>query len=305
MMQGMRLNILKAMVCFLLVISCKKGNNPHVPVDPIPAKVSSPAPGVVPTLPVEPAPSQILLDLSIIPNDEILLVGQKRLLKAIAHYDNPKELREVNAQWSVILNDADCRLDPDGSIFSGRPGSAQIEAAFAGKTAKVQLQFKYPPTQFKGAQFWVYRQEGGRLLFNTPWDSLAADSIHYTFQDVPSYALDCLQSAKQGYADFQVDEPLAAKLDRIMTFGKTHALTFLVNVVPVEGWRDKLRELDRDAYFWLWRQFDKRPSLTFSNFQQGTWVWEVIASPQACLQPDRKEMVRYLDYAAAQLGLSP
>jgi hypothetical protein len=45
-----------------------------------------------------------------------------------------------------------------------------------------------------------------------------------------------------------------------------------------------------------------RPSLAMSRFQQGSWVWEVIASPGECLQPDTRDIQRYLDYVITRLA---
>jgi hypothetical protein len=159
--------------------------------------------------------------------------------------------------------------------------------------------------RLKEEQFWVYRLNREFLSFNSPWDKEAGHAIVLTPTNVPDFARNCLEQAKQNFSIMQHEPAMKERLAALIGAGATAQLIFMVNVVPVDGRRNDLRRLDRDAYFWHWTREDQRPSLSMSIFQKGSWVWEVIASPGECHQPDTKEIPRYLDYVAMRLAHVP
>jgi hypothetical protein len=248
---------------------------------------------------VEPAPSEGVLGLSI-QSEGAFLIGHKKNLRAIAQY-NSGVPRDVPAQWTLVTNEADAKLDNEGHIKAKRQGKVGVRAAFGGQLAEAEFTSEEPMLKHKEDQFWVYRQNGGLLSFNSPWDKVAGHGIVRSSKNMPDFAKACLDEAKQNFSVIQNQASVKERLGALIGGGATAQLIFLVNVVPKDGRRSDLRRLDRDAYFWHWMREDQRPSLAMSRFQQGSWVWEVIASPGECLQPDPKDIQRYLDYVAMRL----
>lgn len=259
---------------------------------PIPSGPAAPAPG-------EPVPTESVVSLSI-QSEGAFLIGHKKKLRAIAQYDSGIQ-RDVPAQWTLVINEALATLDSDGLIEANKQGKAVVLAAFGGQQAEAEFTSEEPILKHKENQFWVYRQNRELLSFNSPWDKVAGNGIIRSSKDMPAFAKDCLDQAKQNFSVIQDQASVKKRFGALIGGGTTAQLIFLVNVVPVDGRRSDLRRLDRDAYFWHWMREDERPSLAMSRFQQGSWVWEVIASPGECLQPDPKEIQRYLDYVAMRL----
>lgn len=160
------------------------------------------------------------------------------------------------------------------------------------------------PTELavKETQFWVYTKKDNQLNFNTPWDSTEGDAIERDGQKLPDYATSCLEAAQKKYDTLAGKQSFKDKMLPLLALGATPQLTFLTIVVDNKNERDNLRKLDRDAYFWHWNDPAKKPVLTMNIYEKGSWVWEVIASPGSCVQPDEKELLRYLDYAAKRFA---
>ncbi|HET9236072.1 MAG TPA: hypothetical protein VFO10_02405 [Oligoflexus sp.] len=249
--------------------------------------------------PQEPAPTEGVISLSI-QSEGAFLIGHKKKLRAIAQYDAGVQ-RDVPAVWTLVTNEAEATLDSDGHIKAKKKGKVGVRAAFGGQLAEAEFTSEEPMLKHKEDQFWVYRLNREMLSFNSPWDKVAGNGIVRSSKDMPDFAKDCLDEARQNFSIIQNQASVKERFGALIGGGTTAQLIFLVNVVPVDGRRSDLRRLDRDAYFWHWMREDQRPSLTMSRFQQGSWVWEVIASPGECLQPDPKEIQRYLDYVAMRL----
>lgn len=160
-----------------------------------------------------------------------------------------------------------------------------------------------PPTEFriKESQFWVHTKIEGALTFNTPWDDAEGDSIIRDETLVPAYARTCLEAARSTYESIAIHKDFQAKLKPLLEKGVTPELTFLVAVVDSEEDRTALRRLDRDAYFWHWNDPVKKPVLTMNQYQKGSWVWEVIATPKTCIQPVIRDIGRMFDWTSRRL----
>ena len=156
--------------------------------------------------------------------------------------------------------------------------------------------------QIKDRQFWVYTKVDRQLTFNTPWDETEGDAIVRDETQVPSYAEICLRRSQNAFEKIGESTAFKDKMESLLKEGATRDITFLVVTVDNNGERSNLRRLDRDAYFWHWNDPAKKPVLGMNLYSKGTWVWEVIASPNQCIQPDTKEMLRYLDYAAKRIA---
>jgi len=271
------------------------GSDAAQPSVPLPPSVEPGEPA-----PEEPVPTQGLIALTIA-SQGAFLVGQKKKLKAMAYYKEPAVSREAPALWSLTSNEADASLAAEGIIVAKRPGKIRVKAEFADQIAEAELDFILPMLNLQEEQFWVYRLEKEKLSFNSPWDREAGSAIIRSAENLPSMAIDCLQRAKDRFAELQSQAEVKNRLDAVLVRGATPQLIFMVNVVPVDGRRNDLRRLDRDAYFWHWTREDLRPSLAMSIFQEGAWVWEAIVSPGACVQPDKVEVLRYLDYVITRL----
>lgn len=269
-----------------------------------PSVPSPPSVGPGEPKPLEPPPIEGVLALTIA-SQGVLLVSQKKQLKAIASYQEPAVSREAPARWSLMSNEADASLTADGIIVARKPGKVMVKAKFAGHVAVAELEFILAMLNFKEEQFWVYRFAKEKLSFNSPWDKEAGSAIERSAQNLPPMATDCLQQAKERFAELQNQAEIKNRLAAALAHGSTSQLIFLINVVAVDGRRNELRRLDRDAYFWHWTREDLRPSLAVSKFQEGAWVWEAIVSPAACVQPDATEMMRFLDYATSRLMTAP
>lgn len=269
-----------------------------LPSTPGPAGTTPPVEPGAPA-PVEPAPIEGVTSLSI-QSEGAFLIGHKKKLRAIAQYESGTQ-RDVPAQWTLVTNEADASLDAEGHLRAKKIGKVVVRAEFGGQLAEAEFNIEEPILRQKENQFWIYRLNRDLLLFNNPWDKVAGNSIIRSSKNVPDYAKDCLDQAKQNFSVVQNEPSMKERFGALLGGGATAQLIFMVNVVPVDGRRNDLRRLDRDAYFWHWTREDQRPSLTMSRFQQGSWVWEVIASPGECVQPDTKEIQRYLDYVATRL----
>lgn len=222
------------------------------------------------------------------------VVGERLQVRTVATYENPAASKDVGAQLTLVQNDATAQLAANGILSATKHGVVKIEASFEGKTATAVVQFQYP------AQYWVYREENNALLFNTPWDKDEGDEIKRNAEGLPDYALECLKQGQKELADAEANGSL--KWNTLAGSGATNKLVYLVNVVSNSNRMQRLRALDRDAYFWHWTSETKRPYLAMSNFKRGTFVWELVATPQGCLQPSIKEAQRYVDYAANRLS---
>lgn len=239
-----------------------------------------------------PAPAQVLTGLTVTAEGEPI-VGTRLTLRTTATYENPAETKEVNAEVTLLQNDAAVKLLTNGTLRASKHGLTTIEASFEGKKATVELQFEYP------AQFWVYREDTNGLLFNTPWDKEEGDEIKRSTEGVPDYAVACLKKSQKALADAEASGLL--KWNSLASKGATDKLVYLVNVVSRSSRSAYLRDLDREPYFWHWTSETARPYLAMSNFKKGTFVFEVVASPQRCETPSIKEAQRYVDYAEKRL----
>ncbi|HYX31968.1 MAG TPA: hypothetical protein VE954_02555 [Oligoflexus sp.] len=273
--------------------------NPGLPTPPLPTPSTPDEPGT--PAPVEPAPTQGLVSLSI-QSQGAFIVGYPKKLKAIGQYEAPAPTREVPADWSLVSNDAEATLEADGTLLAKKPGKVVVKAQFGDKSAEAEMNFQFPILTRKEDQFWVYRFKNDILSFNTPWDKEAGNGIIRSGANLPAYVIGCLNQAKERFNTLQSQDDIKARFGQVIASGATAKLIFMVNAVPVDGRRNDLRRMDRDAYFWHWMREDLRPSLAMSKFQEGVWVWEVLASPEACEQPDETEMKRYLDYVASRLA---
>lgn len=157
-----------------------------------------------------------------------------------------------------------------------------------------------PPTELriKEAQFWVYERIDGNLSFNTPWDEEEGDGILRDENLAPSYARDCLRIAQETYANLAKLTDFQERIKPILAQGATSDLIFLVVSTDSENDRTALRKLDRDAYFWHWTDTAKKPVLSMNQYEKGSWVWEVIATPKSCIQPVIRDLGRYLDWTS-------
>ncbi len=222
------------------------------------------------------------------------IVGSRLQLRTMASWENPGSTKEVKAELSFLKNDAAAKLYADGVIRASKHGLTEIEATFEGKKATVVIAFEYP------AQFWLYREDSSGLQFNTPWDKTEGDEIQRSAEAMPDFAVACLKKSQQYLAEAEANGTL--KWNSLASKGATDKLVYLVNVVSKSSRITNLRNLDRDAYFWHWTSENARPYLAMSNFKKGTFVWEVVASPQSCIQPSIKEAQRYVDYADNRLS---
>jgi hypothetical protein len=266
---------------------------------PDPAPVPTPAPSPVPTPGPEPTPAPspepvpVLSGLNVTFEGEAT-VGTALQLRTVATWDNPTTSKDVQAALTLIQNNAAAKLLTNGQIVADKHGSVTIEASFEGQKATTTVHFQYP------AQFWVYREDSNGLLFNTPWDKEEGEDIKRTTEDVPDFAIECLKKSQETLAAAEANGSL--NWNALASQGATKKMVYLVNVVSRSSRLQNLRYLDRDAYFWHWTSESSRPYLAMSNFKRGTFVWEVVASPQACVQPSIKEAQRYVEYAAKRLS---
>lgn len=157
------------------------------------------------------------------------------------------------------------------------------------------------PTVFavSEVQYWIYEKDGDKLIFNNPWDSEEGDGIQRDAAKLPAYVRACTDDAKGKF-----EEKMAAsqeKVRQLLEAGGSPRVTLLVNVVEMVSERNALRRLDRDAYFWNWPDPKARPYFALANFRKGSFVWEVIAAEDGCVQPDSREVDRYLDHVRARL----
>lgn len=262
---------------------------PGPSTDPVPVP---PGPAPTPTPPA-PEPAPVLSTLTITVEGEPT-VGSRLQIRTMATWENPAATKEVTAELSFLQNDAAAKLDANGGLRASKHGLAEIEASFEGKKATVAVQFEYP------VQFWVYREDSNGLQFNTPWDKTEGDEIKRSAEGIPDYAFACLKKSQKALAAAEASGAL--KWTSLASKGATDKLVYLVNVVSRSSRIPSLRDLDRDAYFWHWTSETSRPYLAMSNFKKGTFVFEVVASPQACELPSIKEAQRYVDYADKRLS---
>lgn len=263
-----------------------------VPVPPTPTPSPSPSPEPTP-VPPAPEPAPVLSALTITLEGEPT-VGSRLQIRTMATWENPSETKEVTAELSFLQNEAAAKLYANGGLRASKHGLAEIEASFEGKKATVAVQFEYP------FQFWVYREDSNGLQFNTPWDKTEGDEIKRSVEGIPDYALTCLKKSQKALAEAEASGAL--KWNTLASKGATDKLVYLVNVVSRSSRITALRNLDRDAYFWHWTSETARPYLAMSNFKKGSFVFEVVASPQGCVLPSIKEAQRYVDYADNRLS---
>jgi hypothetical protein len=274
------------------------GEQPATSDPSAPRPSTQPGPGASTT--VEPAPTEGVTSLSIF-SEGAFLIGHRKQLRAIARYKTGLK-RDVPAQWSLVTNEADAALEDAGRVRARKKGKLVVRAQFGGQVAEAEFRVDEPILRHKEDQFWVYRLDQNFVLFNTPWDKVPGHGIIRSPQNMPGYAKNCLEEARQSFSVLQNEDAMKERFGAAIGSGATSQLIYMVNVVPQDGRRNDLRRQDRDAYFWHWTREDTRPSLAMSRFQQGSWVWEVIASPGECLQPDAREIQRYLDYVIARLA---
>jgi hypothetical protein len=278
-------------------------NTEAVPLPSFPEQPQMPPlPSTEPERPsqTQPPPTEGVRSLRIV-SEGAFIVGHKKLLKAMASYETGVQ-REVPATWDLVTNEAEASLDVDGRLKASKTGKVVVRAQFSDKAAQATFTFQEPMLRHREIQFWVYRLNRDILSFNNPWDKEPGNGIVRVPNDVPDYGRSCLDEARQRFSEVQAQEDVKNRIGELIANGSTAQLIFLVNVVPVDGRRNDLRRLDRDAYFWHWNRESERPSLAMSRFKEGSWVWEVIASPSECLQPDEMEIQRYLDYVATRLA---
>ncbi len=151
------------------------------------------------------------------------------------------------------------------------------------------------------SEFWIHRLDHEQLLFNAPWDAESGESIQRDQTGMPPYAISCREEALKASARWFASPEVAALWLLLYEAGAPRDVLVVVNVLPEDLTVDRMKRIDRDAYFWLWPRRDMRPTLSLTNFRQGTWVWEVLAAPSSCVQPDPKEATRYLTYAGQRL----
>lgn len=222
------------------------------------------------------------------------IVGSRLQVRTVATWENPAVTKEVKAELTLIQNDAAVKLHANGAMRASKHGLAKIEASFEGRKATAEVQFEYP------VQYWVYREDSNGLQFNTPWDKTDGDDIKRSAEGIPDFAVECLKKSQKALAEAEASGSL--KWNDLASKGATDKLVYLVNVVSKSNRIAALRNLDRDAYFWHWTSESARPYLAMSNFKRGTFVWEVVASPQGCVLPSIKEAQRYVEYADQRLS---
>ena len=161
-----------------------------------------------------------------------------------------------------------------------------------------------PPTELriKESQFWVHTKTEGVLTFNTPWDETEGDGIIRDESMVPAYARSCLKAARSTYDSIAIHKDFQAKIKPLLEKGVTADLSFLVVVSESDADRTALRRLDRDAYFWHWNDPAKKPVLSMNQYEKGSWVWEVIATPSTCVQPVIRDIGRMFDWTSRRLA---
>ena len=278
---------------------------PPVVVPPVVVPPVVVPPVVVPpvVVPPEVVPvKQTVIGLKI-ESSSSYLAGQTLTLKTFGVFQDPAESKEVVAEWKILSNEANLEQVGVGIFIGKKSGKVKLEAQYDSQVATIEFDIEMPGLLVKEEQFWIYRSEGQKLLFNNPWDEQPGSEVKRDHEGLPDYAETCLAAAKSRYEELKNKPAIKEKIGQLLLAGASPKLTYLVNVLPTEVKLDRLRRLDRDAYFWHWPQEDKRPSLAMNDFKQGLWVWELIASPNACLQPNELEFKRYLDYTAFRLGL--
>lgn len=151
-------------------------------------------------------------------------------------------------------------------------------------------------------QYWTYALEDGRISFRFPWEHDGNGDAVFDESRVPEYGRTCSQKARERFHDTFQRSDLLEQFERLHAKGVTSRFTLIVNVIPSRNFLNQLRRWDRDAYFWHWNGRYYRPALSMSQFRQGTWVWEVIAYPGTCLQPQETEIRRFLDYVEKRVN---
>lgn len=159
------------------------------------------------------------------------------------------------------------------------------------------------PTELriKESQFWIYSKKEGQLSFNTPWDEEEGDGIIRDESAVPIYAKNCLDAARSTYNSLAARKDWQTRLQPLLEKRVTPELTFIIVTTDSESDRNALRRLDRDAYFWHWTDPVKKPVLSLNDYEKGSWVWEVIATPKTCVQPVVREIGRMFDWTSRRL----
>ncbi|RZA27289.1 MAG: hypothetical protein EOP10_00645 [Proteobacteria bacterium] len=204
--------------------------------------------------------------------------------------------------------------EPEGTAVdpSATPGTTPTEGgAVVAEPEPVPVEPPPPPPtelRIKENQFWIHKRVDGALVFNTPWDEEEGDGIIRDENAVPAYAKRCLQSAENLYNALAATSDFKTRMKPLLDARVSPDLTFLVTVTDSVNDRSALRRLDRDAYFWYWTDAAKRPVVSLNQYQKGGWVWEVIATPSSCTQPNIPELRRFLDWSTrrvAEKGANP
>lgn len=150
-------------------------------------------------------------------------------------------------------------------------------------------------------QFWIYdSDEQNILIFNSPWDEQPGDDVKRDHQGLSPYIHSCAISTLESLETTLKRQDTHTLFKQLTQNGATSQVIVIINGIEFDSQRSQLRERDRDAYFWHWSHHpDKKPVISLSNYKDPTshWYWEVIATPNACIEPDRREMLRYLQYA--------
>lgn len=151
-------------------------------------------------------------------------------------------------------------------------------------------------------QYWIYTLENAQISFRFPWENEGNSDAVFEDSGVPEYGRACRQKTSELFQDTFLRSDLVERFERLHAKGVTSRFTLIVNVIPSPKFLPNLRRWDRDAYFWHWNGRFFRPALSMSNFRQGTWVWEAIAYPGSCLQPQAAEVIRFLDYVEKRMN---
>jgi hypothetical protein len=221
--------------------------------------------------------------------------------------------QDVIVEWSIADADGILKLDRRQRFVAAQPGKAKVLATYGEYKAQFEVEIAYPQIAIKEIQFWVHQSTQGTLTFNTPWDEVEGDGIKRDREGIADYATACADNAKAQIESILKTQIAQDAFGPLTVKGVPPVLTILVNVVDNDRPSTfvQLRKLDRDAYFWHWHWVNKwfntttreieevvaKPSLALTRFDQGEWIYEVIASPENCRQPKEADIYRYAAYA--------
>ncbi|MFW7378915.1 MAG: hypothetical protein ACOH5I_08925 [Oligoflexus sp.] len=212
-------------------------------------------------------------------------------------------MANLSSQFTVLIL---LLLFNIGLAFPGYSNPEAIRDAARESDALTNLPIKFGNIEISEFQFWIYQSVDQNLVFNSPWDETPGDDIKRDREGIPSYVDSCLVRTLEVIETTMTQEKISLLFEHLQKQGATTQLIILVNGIDQDSLQSKLRWLDRDVYFWHWTPRDgQKPVISLSDFSQAKaeskWVWEVIATPLRCIQPNRNELIRYLEYASALL----